>query len=48
MGVRSGAKTRIPPPGNWDKNQIFLEKPEVGILIPTNDLILAMTVFLPV
>ena len=29
------------------RNQIFLEKPEVGILIPINWFILAMTAFLP-
>ena len=29
-------------------NHTFLEKPEVGILIPIIDLILAMAVFLPV
>jgi len=26
----------LPPPGNWVQNQMFLEKPEVGCLIPIN------------
>jgi len=32
MGVRSGGKCPFPPPEIGIKNQIFLEKPEVGIL----------------
>ena len=32
MGVRRGANARFPPLEIGIKNQIFLEKPEVGIL----------------
>jgi len=36
MGVRKSGKTGISPLEIEIKNQIFLEKPEVGILIPIN------------
>jgi len=36
MGVRRRGKTGICPLEIGIKNQIFLEKPEVGILIPIN------------
>jgi len=36
MGVRRRGKTSIFPLEIGIKNQIFLEKPEVGILIPIN------------
>ena len=36
MGVRRRGKTGISPLEIGIKNQIFLEKPEVRILIPSN------------
>jgi len=36
MGVRRRGKTSISPLEIGIKDQIFLEKPEVGILIPIN------------
>ena len=36
MGVRRGVKTDISPLEIGITNQIFLEKPEVGILMPIN------------
>jgi len=36
MGVRRRGKTGISPLEIGIKNQIFLEKPEVGILLPIN------------
>ena len=32
MGVRTGGKCPFSPHGNWDSEQKFIEKPEVGIL----------------
>jgi len=48
MGVRKSGKTGISPLEIEIKNQIFLEKPEVGILIPINWFDPCNVCFLPV
>ena len=48
MGVRRGAKRAFATLEIGIKNQIFLENPEVGILIPINWFDSCNDIFLPV